>query len=262
MGHRVAGMRLLFTLLLVAVSSVQATVAQRVETGFLDRTVTIAGAAYSYQVYVPRAYDPDSAWPVILFLHGAGERGADGLIQTEVGLGPAIRRYPERYPAIVVFPQAPAESLWQGVPAQMAMAALEQTIQEYNTAARRLYLTGLSMGGHGSWYLSYHYPNRFAAVVPICGWVTGAPFFEPVLPGVPQPRTVLARRLGATRVWVFHGESDEVVPVVESSAMFDALQAAGGRVRYTELPGIGHNSWDAAYGSPSFATWLLEQRLP
>ncbi len=215
-----------------------------------------------YQVYVPHSYDPASSWPVILFLHGAGERGADGLIQTEVGLGPAIRRFPERYPAIVVFPQAPKDSLWQGASAQMAMAALEQTIREYSADVRRLYLTGLSMGGHGSWYLSYHHPDRFAAVAPICGWVAGYEFLQPVLPDVHKPHAAVAARLGTTPVWIFHGESDGVVPVAESRAMFEALHATGGHVKYSELPGTGHNSWDAAYASPSFASWLFEQRRP
>jgi predicted peptidase len=164
-------MKSLLTLLVASFVGVHVLVAQDYETGFLNRTVTVGRALSRYQVYVPHSYDPASSWPVILFLHGAGERGADGLIQTEVGLGPAIRRFPERYPAIVVFPQAPKDSLWQGASAQMAMAALEQTIREYSADVRRLYLTGLSMGGHGSWYLSYHHPDRFAAVAPICGWV-------------------------------------------------------------------------------------------
>src|SRR5207248_5110555 len=93
--------------------------AQRVETGFLDRTVTVAGQSYRYQVYVPADYLTKATWPVILFLHGAGERGADGLLQTTVGLGPAIRRDPKRFPAIVVFPQVPPDSQWVGAPAEM-----------------------------------------------------------------------------------------------------------------------------------------------
>ncbi len=255
-------MRFVIALLLAASFHVRAVEAQPAQTGFLDRTVTVAAVAYRYQVYVPRSYDSTAAWPVILFLHGAGERGTSGLLQTEVGLGPAIRRFPARYPAIVVFPQAREETLWSGASADMAMAALEQTISEFRVDTRRVYVTGLSMGGHGSWYLSYHYPDRFAAVVPICGWVTGTGFFEPVLPDVAEPHRAIAARLETTPVWIFHGESDDVVPVAESRSMFQALRSIGGTVEYSELPGTGHNSWDAAYRSPSFTSWLFQQRRP
>src|SRR5690606_27947035 len=126
---------------------------QEVQTGFLDRVVTVAGRTYPYQVYVPREYAAagERRFPVILFLHGAGERGDDGLAQTEVGLGPALRRHPSRYPAIVVFPQAPRDSAWTGRVAEAAMAALERTEAEFRTDPDRVYLTGISMGGHGTW---------------------------------------------------------------------------------------------------------------
>src|SRR6266516_2449349 len=144
---------------------------QQVQTGFLDRNVTVAGRAYHYQVYVPADYQTKPTWPAILFLHGAGERGNDGLLQTNVGLGPAIRQNPARYPAIVVFPQAPPDSQWVGTPADMAVAALQQTLREFHVDLNRVYLTGLSMGGHGTWYIAYRHPELFAAIVPICGWV-------------------------------------------------------------------------------------------
>ena len=115
--RRLAYPTLLLLLLAAPVS------AQRVETGFLDRTVTVAGQSYRYQVYVPADYPTKAGWPVILFLHGAGERGTDGLLQTTVGLGPAIRREPRHFPAIVVFPQVPPDSQWVGAPAEMALAA-------------------------------------------------------------------------------------------------------------------------------------------
>src|ERR1051325_9920667 len=124
--------------------------AQRVETGFLDRTVAVGGQSYRYQVYVPADYPAKAAWPVILFLHGSGERGADGLMQTTVGLGPAIRRAAKRFPAIVVFPQMPADSQWVGTPIQVALAALNRALDEFHADRDRVYLTGLSMGGHGT----------------------------------------------------------------------------------------------------------------
>ena len=239
--------------------------AQRQETGFLDRVITAAGRAYRYQVYVPAAYTASEAWPVILFLHGAGERGSDGLLQTSVGLGPAIRRDRARYPAIVVFPQAPADSQWVGVPAQTALAALRQTLAEYRTDPDRIYVTGLSMGGHGVWYVAYRNPDLFAAAVPVCGWVSGAldRGFDAVVAadsGAALP--ALARRLRRLPIWIFHGEVDAVVPVAASREPAAALRAVGSEVRYTELLGLNHNSWDAAYASPEFVGWLFAQRRP
>ncbi|HJQ67036.1 MAG TPA: PHB depolymerase family esterase, partial [Gemmatimonadales bacterium] len=242
----------------------QAVAAQRTETGFLNRTASVGGTAFRYQVYVPAEYTATSAWPVILFLHGAGERGADGLLQTNVGLAPAIRNDPSRYPAIVVFPQLPPDSQWVGVPAEMALVALRQTLAEFHADSDRVYLTGLSMGGHGAWYLAYRHPELFAAVIPICGWVPDFPRFAGSVPVVPPdsgaPLAALGRQLKRVPVWIFHGEMDRVVPVVSSREPAAALQAAGGNVRYTELPGLDHNSWDAAYGSRQFSDWLFAQR--
>lgn len=235
-----------------------------VETGFLDRTVTVAGGSYPYQVYVPADHPGNATWPVILFLHGAGERGTDGLLQTTVGLGPAIRRDPSRFPAIVVFPQAPPDSQWVGAPAEMALAALTQTMSEFQGDPDRIYLTGLSMGGHGTWYLAYRHPELFAAVVPICGWVEDFPTFRGSVPVVPADSgaalPALARQLAGTPIWIFHGEMDAVVPVSASREPAAALKAVAADVRYTEHLGLDHNSWDATYGSDQFTRWLFAQR--
>jgi len=237
---------------------------QAVQTGFLDRSVTLGGVAYRYQVYVPASYSATQRWPVILFLHGAGERGNDGLLQTTAGLGSAIRRHPSSYPAIVVFPQVPADSAWVGVSSTVAIAALDRTLSEFNTDSERVYLTGLSMGGNGTWHLAYRYPERFAAIVPICAFVTALPprwTFKSAVPtdsGVPF--MTLARRLGRLPTWIFHGELDPAVPVTQSREAADALRRVGGNVRYTEFLGIEHNVWDAVYASPQFLEWLLAQR--
>ncbi|MDH5196060.1 MAG: alpha/beta hydrolase-fold protein [Gemmatimonadota bacterium] len=247
--------------------------AQTTETGFLDRRVTLDGSDYAYQVYVPAAYDPAAAWPVILFLHGMGERGSDGLFQTEVGLGRAVRRHPDRYPAIIVFPQTPTTATWQEVPGvpgppvgpRLALAALDRTLGEFHTDSTRVYLTGLSMGGNGSWYLAYHHPERFAALVVVCGYVSGrwGDLFPPIAPAAsPDPFVAVAQRVSRIPVWIFHGEEDPVVPVSESRGMAAALQTLGTDVRYTELPGIGHEAWDPAYDGAAFATWLFTQRRP
>src|SRR5258708_28794450 len=132
--------------------------AQRVETGFLDRTVSVAGQPYRYVVYVPANYASQPRWPVILFLHGAGERGADGLIQTNVGLAPAIRQNPARYPAIVIFPQVPTDSQWVAAPADAAFAALAHTMKDYHTDPARVYLTALSMAAPGTSSVAHPHP--------------------------------------------------------------------------------------------------------
>ena len=238
--------------------------AQTRETGFLDRRVTVVGHSYHYQVFVPASYTATQRWPVILFLHGAGERGDDGLLQTQVGLGAALRQNAARFPAIIVLPQAPAESMWTGVPARMAMAALEETSREFRTDSDRVYLTGLSLGGNGTWYLAYRYPSRFAAIVPICGFVTAFRVWSgPFTPVVPAdsgaPFEALARQLRRVPTWIVHGEVDNVVPVEQSQQAAAALKAAGAPVQYLEVPGTGHNAWDAAYGSPALVRWLFAQ---
>lgn len=234
---------------------------QPVETGFLNRTVQLDGLAYKYQVYVPASYDSERRWPVILFLHGAGERGDDGLLQTEVGLGSAIRRQPDRFPAIVVFPQARRDSNWQDVSARMALAALDRTLEEFRADPARVYLTGLSMGGNGSWYLAYHHGRRFAAVAVICGFVASrGPFAGILPPDTADPYQKIADAIKQLPVLIVHGEIDAVVPVSESRRMHEALSAAGARVRYVELPGVNHNAWDATYGSPGLVEWLFGQQ--
>ena len=252
----------LVTLLLapaITVAQAQA----KMETGFLDRSVTLAGQIYRYQIFVPPSYSPTQRWPVILFLHGSGERGSDGYIQTQVGLAPAIRQNPSRIPVIAVFPQAPAESAWSGATARMALAALDKTMREYQTDPTRVYLTGLSMGGNGTWYLAYRNPKRFAAIAPICGWISPG-FWKTADPVVPtdsgETFSAFGRQLRQTPTWIVHGEVDPAVPVQESRKTFAALQEAGAPVQYMEVPGTGHNSWDPAYGSPKFWTWLLAQR--
>ena len=238
--------------------------AQRVETGFLDRTAKLGTHTYRYQVFVPSGYpSSNERWPVILFLHGAGERGSDGLFQTQVGIATHIRRAPENYPAIVILPQVPKDSLWVGAPADAAIVALDQTLAEFRTDPDRVYLTGMSMGGQGTWNLAYKHPTRFAAIAPICGFLE-----HRLLPGarsiVPRDSgdayAALARRLGRLPTWIFHGEADPVVPVNGSRRAFEALKAAGGNVRYTELLGVDHNAWDPAYGSQQFREWLFAQR--
>lgn len=222
---------------------------QTVATGFINKTVTMDGVTYPYVVYVPRDYAPGKKWPVILFLHGAGERGNDGLKQTQVGIGTAIRMSSERFPALVVMPQCAAGQFWSGKMAEFALKALDQTVAEYNGDPDRLYLTGLSLGGFGSFLIASQHPDKFAAVVPICGGVRGVDVKS------------VAEKLKDIPMWAFHGDADTVVPPARSREIVEAIKAAGGtKVKYTEYPGVGHNSWDKAYAEKEMTDWLFAQK--
>jgi predicted peptidase len=237
--------------------------ARAAETGFLDRTVKIGAENYRYQVYVPRDWNKGRKWPVILFLHGAGERGDDGLVQTEVGIGAAIRRQVDRFPAIVVMPQCRKGQWWtQDAMQEQALKAFEQSVKEFNGDPARFYLTGLSMGGYGTWSIASKHTGKFAALVPICGGIRPPPRVnipdsdKASDPNV-DPYAEAARKIGKTPVWIFHGGADPVVPPDESRKMNEALKAAGGDVKYTEYENVGHNSWDKAYAEPELMKWML-----
>jgi predicted peptidase len=259
--------RMLLAALLVLPATLNAQNTQRAETGFLNRSVTVNGLRYPYQVYVPADYASSTQrWPVILFLHGAGERGTDGLLHTHVGLPPAIRRSASKYPALVVMPQSPTDSTWLGLPADAAMMALDQTLAEFRGDGDRVYLTGLSMGGNGTWNLAYRFPERFAAIAPICGFISGLgrtpPWNRSIVADSGDAFAAIARRGARIPTWIFHGEADPVVPVAESRKAYDALRAAGAPVRYTEILGGGHDVWDDVYASAQFQEWLFGQRRP
>ena len=257
-------------ILLCAVLVITATTvfARKHETGFLDRTVSVNGEVHRYQVYVPQDFDAKKKWPVILFLHGMGERGNDGIFPTDVGIAHAIRENASRFPFIVVIPQCRNDKRWihPEMEAQ-ALAALEQSVKEFRGDRDRLYLTGLSMGGYGTWNLAASHPGKFAAYIPICGGIFGprqAPEARLSLAAdanVADPYAETAKRIGSTPVWIFHGAADDSVPVEESRKMALALQAAKANVRYTEYPGVGHNSWDKAYAEPELVAWPLSQKL-
>ena len=223
-----------------------------------------------YRVHVPPGYRDDTPSSVILFLHGAGERGSDNERQLQVGLPPALHAHPGRWPALVVSPQAPADTLWMGETAAAALAALETTQTEFNIDPGRILLTGLSMGGHGAWYLAYRHPERFAAIVPVCGWVSriglSRDATESVVPDADaeacggDPFVALAMRLRVLPIWSFHGAEDPAVPVEESRRAALALASVGGAARYTELAGVGHAAWESAYDSTELAEWLQLRR--
>ena len=225
--------------------------AQGTETGFLDRELTDGEMVRTYQIFVPREYDPANQWPVILFLHGGGEEGTDGIRPTAGGLGEAIRRNPERFSAVVVFPQVRPDHQWTGPEAAFAMQTLEAAQREFSLDPDRVYLTGLSRGARGVYYIAYRHATRFAAVLAVCGFVSdgegrlAAPLVVPREDG--DPFGALAGRLSETPLWIFHGEVDPLVPVEESRRLFSELRQRNAPARYSELPGVGHRSWDAAY---------------
>ena len=243
--------------------------AQKIETGFLNRSVRAGGSEYRYVVYVPREFSRSQNYPVILALHGGGSYGNDGLKHTDGGLAKAIRLNPERFPAIVVFPQAKADGTpgWQREGGAAALAALDKSIKEFRGDARRVYLTGLSAGGNGSWFLLSHYPERFAAAVVVCGFIfkfkgrTSAVDYPALAPpDAPDAYAYLAKRVSQIPIWIFHGDADQSVPVEESRKMFAALKAIGADAQYTELPGVPHNAWDPAYARTDLFEWLLKQK--
>jgi predicted peptidase len=238
---------------LVATSFVLAAATARADEprGFVNRVHKGAdGNESKYVVFVPHAYaaaeSAEKRWPVIMFLHGAGERGDDGQKQVTVGLGPAIRRREAQFQFIAVFPQCLPNGRWQADSAdgQRAMAILAEVEKEFRTDPDRVYLTGLSLGGMGTWSLAMKHPDRFAALAPICG----------------RGDTSQAATIAKLPIWCFHGDADRAVTVEGSRSMIAAIKAAGGSPRYSEFPFVGHNSWDPAYATAELYSWLLEQK--
>jgi len=250
---RFLGIRLLTTLAIVAFVSTSAlhtsVRADEPARGFVDRVFKDDLGTHKYVVFVPEAYTADKSWPVILFLHGAGERGNDGKKQTQVGLGPFVKARAKTFPFIVVFPQS--EDLkgrlltgWTAktADAQRALAILEAVEKDFRVDPKRRILTGWSMGGYGTWSVATATPNRWSAVVPLAG---GG-----------DPETVAA--LKAVPVWAFHGGQDGAIRASESQRMVKALRKADGRVTYTEVSQAGHDVWKTAYDNDALYEWMLD----
>lgn len=271
------------TLLLLTMSlCAEKTLAATPETGFLKRTITVGEGERGYRVYIPENYDPKKKYPVVLFLHGSYQWGEDNEGQLGFGL-PAMMRPGGRVKAklesktlnsfIGVFPQSRVETPWSGEMAEYAVKALDQTVAEFKADTRRLYVTGFSLGGYGSWYVAAKYPGKFAAIVPIGGNIKiperfPRAFLEKFIPpdmlmlyDAKDPHAVFVKAVGKTPAWIFHGETDEAVPVSDARSTAEALKAAKVSVRYTEYKGAGHFIFDRVYTEPEFWTWLLAQRL-
>ncbi|MDG3003132.1 family 16 glycoside hydrolase [Paludisphaera mucosa] len=213
--------------------------------GFHLRSVTTDQGEYKYTIYVPEGYDESKTYPAILFLHGAGERGDDGVISSQVGLGPAIVQR-GGIPAIVVFPQA--RKTWQADSddAKAALKALDEVSKAYRVDPKRVVLTGLSMGGMGTWNIAAQHPEKFAAIAPICG------------PGRPEDVTHFL----SLPIRGFVGDADSPRLHLGMRTLIEALQSAGAHPEYTEYRAVGHNSWDRAYNDPETIDWMLSQKRP
>lgn len=234
------------------------------DTGFLNRRIELHGVAYRFQVYLPEDWKRDDGklWPIILFLHGRGERGSEGMWQTQVGVAEAVRNHPDRWPFVIVMPQCPQNAHWTD-PAmlELAKSALDQESIEFHGDPARTYLTGLSMGGYGAWELARLYPRRWAAIS-----IAASGVFWSYEPERWQQAAILpaqyARAVGHTPVWLFHGSLDPVVLPRQSELMFEAFKAAGGDIRLWIYQGLMHDCWTRAFDEPELPRWLLAHRTP
>lgn len=194
-----------------------------------------------YLLFVPGQYDGKAKLPLMLFLHGAGERGDDLELVKKWG-PPKIVADRKDFPFVVASPQCKSGKRWD---AAAMVALVEDLARRLKVDRKRIYVTGLSMGGYGSWDLMARYPRLFAAGVPICGG--GDPTTADALKQIP--------------IWVFHGDKDTAVPLSRSQQMVDAISEAGGdKATLTIYPGVGHNSWSATYANEKVYDWLLSHR--
>jgi len=197
----------------------------------------------NYLLFLPEDYgQKKQGWPLIMFLHGAGERGSD-LNKVKVHGPPKIVENRKDFPFIVVSPQCPEDDWWTGK-VEVLINLLDDIVARYKVDTERIYLTGLSMGGFGTWSLASEYPERFAAIAPICG----------------GGNRIMALRLKDIPVWVFHGAKDKTVPLKESEEMVNAIRNRGGNAKFTIYPDAGHDSWTETYNNQKLYDWFLEHR--
>jgi predicted peptidase len=217
------------------------------------------GGKLPYRILKPVDYDANKKYPLVIFLHGAGERGTDNLVQLKHGMADfANDENRKKYPAFVIAPQCPAERKWvevnwsdpkhdmpsePSVPMKQTFEVIEGLKKEFSLDDKRFYMTGLSMGGFGTWDALQRKPDYFAAGIPICG---GGDVKQ-------------AGKLKSIPLWCFHGDQDNAVKVARSREMIAAIKEAGGMPKYTEYPNVGHDSWSATYRNPEVHAWLFEQ---
>ncbi len=217
----------------------------------LRRKITRTAEA-NYLLFLPKDYQPrgEKRWPMILFLHGAGERGTN-LSKVAVHGPPKIVTSKPELPFVVVSPQCPNGQTWSD---DVLLALLEEVTKKYKVDQSRIYLTGLSMGGFGTWSLGLRHPDRFAALAPICG---GGTILSALLPD-----DEIKARLKTLPIWVFHGAKDPVVKLEESERLVNALKRAGNNAKLTVYPEANHDSWTETYNNPVLYDWFLQQQNP
>ncbi len=257
----------LFVIGLLAACSSRA----NVPNDFLARSVTVSGQTYQYRVFVPKDRDPNTKLPVMLYLHGSGVRGQDNVAQADA-FASATKGVRDSVDVIMVLPQCRENTFWAAKEmADYVLAALDATVSEFHGDSERLYLAGFSLGGYGTWQIAAVNPGKFAALVPVSGGVIGERPIDPrdraaIIPSVgemldsAEPYKEVAKAIGQTPVWVFHGDADESVPVEFSRTIVKALQENGSKnIRYTEYPGEGHMIFGKAFAEPGLFEWLAEQ---
>ena len=196
----------------------------------------------NYLLYLPKGYgEGKKDWPLVLFLHGSGERGED-LQKVKTHGPPKLVAQGKEFPFILVSPQCPDGNWWS---VDVLDGLLKEIQDKYDVDANRIYVTGLSMGGYGTWSLAMEYPHRFAAIAPVCG---GG-----------NERT--ACKLADLPIWVFHGAKDRTVPISEAQKLVDALKKCGNDVKFTIYPEATHDSWTETYNNPELYDWLLNHSL-
>jgi predicted peptidase len=209
----------------------------------LHRTHTFSSSAgkLHYLSYEPPGWE-DAARPLVVFLHGAGERGSDVAKVASHGIPLEIERG-KNFPFVAISPLCPSGQNWNELGGALT-ELLDEVVATFKIDERRVYLTGISMGGFGAWHLAATTPNRFAALVPIAGG--GDPSTAEALRSLPT--------------WAFHGDQDNVVPASKTQGMVDALTALGAPIKLTLYPGVGHDSWTQTYENPELYDWILGQR--
>jgi len=242
------------------------------ETDFPVRQVAVGNKTYGYRIYVPPDRDLNSKIPVMLYLHGSGARGSDNIAQID-GFRWMIEPLKDKIDFIAVIPQCERDTFWSSAEmSNYALAALDATVAEFNGDPQRLYLAGFSLGGYGTWQIAAANPGKFAALLPIAGGVVGERPIDPrdravIIPELgtmldsAEPYQAMAKAIGQTPVWAFHGDADESVPVDYSRKMVQALKDAGSKnVRYTEYPHEGHLIVNKAFSEPGLLEWLAQRR--
>ena len=198
---------------------------------------------FAYTQYLPKGYDKNQKYPLVFFLHGAGERGDDLDVACRHGFMKHVRESGTEYPFVFVAPQCPDEKYW-GCYTESLLAFLDDICRTLPVDPDRVYLTGLSMGGTGTWRLAMAAPERFAAIAPICG--SGIVWYGRMLKDVP--------------ILVYHGDCDDIVPIQSSMEMITSVNRSGGNASIKVLQGVKHNAWDAAYEGEELYTWLLSHK--